>query len=86
MNKERIKEDELLLIRTILEYCKKPYDVLPRAAIYKLNMNPKRLLYLLNKMNGKEFINYGVNVYFGWLDKEPSYIINYYKNTHGIKL
>ena len=79
-----IREDEIQLVKTILKYCKKPYDTLPRDEIDKLNMNEKRLMYLLHKMT--HFINYGVGVYWGWICEEPSYIINYYKNTHGIDL
>lgn len=81
-----IKKDEITLIKTILLFCKKPYDMLPRAAIDALNMNWKRLLYLLNKFTNNDFLNYGVNVYFGWLNKDPSEIIEYYKETHGVVL
>lgn len=45
-----IRDDEILLVKTILKYCKKPYDMLPRNEIDKLNINHKRLYYLLMKM------------------------------------
>lgn len=74
-----IKEDEILLIKTILKNCKERYDMLHRVSIDKLNMNHKRLLYLLHKMCNNGLLNYGVNVYFGWIDKEPLEIIEHYK-------
>jgi hypothetical protein len=79
-----IKDDEIELVRFILKWCKKPYDMLPTVGIFDLDIPPKRILYLLNKMT--HFIEYGVNVYLGWIDQDPSYIRDYYKNVHGVEL
>lgn len=79
-----IKEDEILLIRTILEHCIVPYDMLPTEEIEKLPIPPKRINYLLHKMS--HFIEYGVNIWFGWICETTKYIKDYYKNTHNIIL
>ena len=80
-----IKKDEILLVKTILKHCKKRYDMLHRVSIDRLEMNYKRLLYILHKMCNNNLLNYGVNVYFGWIDKDPSEIIEYYR-IRGVNL
>jgi hypothetical protein len=78
-----IKEDEILVVKTILEHCKKDHDLIPTDTLLELPMNGKRLLYLMNKF---WFIEYGVNVMFGWLECSPWEIKEYYKNVHGVEL
>jgi len=79
-----VKQDEIELVQTILKYCKEPYDMLPTEQISNLSIHPKRINYLLLKMT--HFINYGVNVWYGWIEQDSEYIKNYYKNTHGVIL
>lgn len=79
-----IKEDEILLVKTILKHCKEGHEMLPRKAIMKLGINWKRLDYLLLKLNGRDLLNYGIMPICGWIDKEPSEIIKYYKEKHGV--
>ncbi len=77
-----VKDDEILVVQTILCHCFKEYDPIPTEDLMKLNIPPKRLLYLLNKMD--HFIEYGVNVMYGWLCADPAYIRNYYNHTHRV--
>ena len=79
-----VKDDELVLVKLILKWCKEPYDMLPTTSILELDIPPKRKLYLLNKMT--HFIDYGVNICFGWIEQPASYIKDYYKKVHGVIL
>ena len=79
-----IKPDEIRLVKLILYHCKKEYDPIPTQDIFDLNMNPKRLEYLINKLTW--FIEYGVSPYYGWLEIKPQEIKQIYKNKYGVDL
>jgi len=79
-----VKDDEILVVKTILNKCKKPGDMIPTEDILNLNINKKRLYYLLNKLTW--FIESGVSVYHGWInwDCSISQIKDYYKTKHRV--
>ena len=79
-----IKPDEIELVQLILKYCKKDHDMIPTEEIFKMDINHKRLEYLINKLTW--FINYGVSPYYGWLDIPPWEIKIIYKNKYGVDL
>ena len=79
-----IKQDEIELVKLILSHCTKPYDRIPTEKIDALDIHPKRIDYLLHKMS--HFIEYGINVWYGWIDQSPQYIRDYYKRVHEVEL
>jgi hypothetical protein len=79
-----IKEDEILVVKTILEHCKKEYDHIPTDKLYSLGINYKRLEYILEKLTW--FIESGISVRTGWLRIPVWEIKEYYKNVHKIML
>lgn len=81
-----IKKDEIVLIKTILKHSKQKGDMIHRVSIDKLNMNPKRLLFLLQKLYNRGILECGINIYFGWIDKDPLEIIEHYKKIHGVDI
>ncbi len=77
-----IKEDEILVIRTILNDCKKPYDNIPTQKLLNLGINEKRLYYLLGKLSNKGIIEYGVNIRGSWLNIEVEKVKEIYKKNN----
>ena len=79
-----IKQDEIDVVKVILNHCENLHDMIPTEELEKLDINHKRLYYLLNKLTW--FIEYGVSVYYGWLCQSPLEIRDYYKRVHKVCL
>ena len=80
-----IKPDEIEVVKLILKHCTNRYDMLPTDELLNMNINGKRLTYLI-ETKFTWFIEYGVNAFFGWLDIPAWEIKQIYKNKHGVDL